>query len=263
MHQANNSYKANKSLGQHFLNDESVCTRIVDQIPEIDNSTQVIEIGPGPGVLTKYLFQKIPNDLHLIEYDKRFVEVLSKHYPTLSNQIYEADVLRFDFNSIDGNCILVGNFPYNISSQILFKALDYKEKIPMVIGMFQKEMAQRVAAKHGNKSYGILSILIQAFYNVTYLFDVPPTVFSPPPKVMSGVIKLEFQSNKFAILEHKVFVTMVKLAFNQRRKTMRNSLKSMIMQYQIDDAAIFDKRPEQLSVLELVELANYFVEHKK
>jgi len=263
MHEANHSYKANKSLGQHFLNDETVCTRIVSQIPEVDTCTQIIEIGPGPGVLTKYLFQKYPLNLHLIEYDKRFVEMLGKHYPSISHQIYEADVLRFNFNSIAENCILVGNFPYNISSQILFKALEYKEKIPVIIGMFQKEMAQRVAAKHGNKSYGILSVLIQAFYNVTYLFDVPPTVFSPPPKVMSGVIKLEYQADKFYIADHKAFVILVKLAFNQRRKTMRNSLKSMILQYGIEDAAIFDKRPEQLSVIELVELANYFVQHKR
>jgi 16S rRNA (adenine1518-N6/adenine1519-N6)-dimethyltransferase len=237
--------------------------RLIEEIDDKIDFDQIVEIGPGPGVLTKHLYKTYKNKLHLIEYDQRFVGLLKDTYSDISEQIHQADVLRFDFNKIEGKLIIAGNFPYNISSQILFKAIEYKEKVSFIIGMFQKEMAQRVAAKHGNKSYGILSILMQAFYNVTYLFDVPPTVFSPPPKVMSGIIKLEYAPNKFQILDHKVFVMMVKLAFNQRRKTMRNSLKSMINDYKISDEIIFDKRPEQLSVGELVDLANHFVTNKK
>lgn len=262
MHEQNNTHKANKSLGQHFLNDESVCIKIVDQIPKDDSITSVVEIGPGPGVLTKHLYKRLASKLHLIEYDQRFVTLLKASYQKIEAKIFFADVLKFDFAQIEGSIAVVGNFPYNISSQILFKALEHKEKIPVVIGMFQKEMAQRVAAKHGNKTYGILSVLIQAFYDVTYLFDVPPTVFSPPPKVMSGVIKLVYFPNKFSIDDHKILVTLVKLAFNQRRKTMRNSLKSMIIQYKIADDVLFDKRPEQLSVSELIDLANHFAKHK-
>ena len=263
MHEANKSYKANKSLGQHFLNDTTVCTRIIEKIPDECNFDNVVEVGPGPGVLTKFLFDSYATKLHLIEFDNRFVTLLKNTYPSIANKIYAEDILKFDFNRLEGMSIIVGNFPYNISSQILFKALEYKEKVPMLIGMFQKEMAQRVAAKHGNKSYGILSILIQAFYDVTYLFDVSPTVFSPPPKVMSGVIQIVYHPNKYSITDHKIFVSLVKLAFNQRRKTMRNSLKSMIQQYQLEDNIIFDKRPEQLSVEELINLSNFFIANKK
>ena len=255
-------YSPKKSLGQHWLYDEDSLLAMCSAA-ELSSDDQVVEIGPGPGILTKFLYQKYSKQLHLIEYDARFVQLLKTSYPVIQDKIYQADVLKFDFNQIDGNLIIVGNFPYNISSQILFKALDYKEKVPCLIGMFQKEMAQRVAANHGNKTYGILSILIQAFYDVNYLFDVPPSVFSPPPKVMSGVIQLNYHPNKFDISDHKLFVVLVKLAFNQRRKTMRNSLKSLIQQYHIEDQAIFDKRPEQLSVAELVTLSNYFSANKK
>ena len=249
---------ANKSLGQHFLKDEEVCVKIAQASREINLFNQVVEVGPGKGILTKYLYEIYTKNLFLIEYDTRFINLLKENFPLISEQIYNDDILRFDFTKIEGNLALIGNFPYNISSQILFKALEFKEKIPVVIGMFQKEMAERVAAIHGNKSYGVLSVLIQAFYEVEYLFDVPPQVFSPPPKVMSGVIKLMIKKENHQIINHQVFRQVVKTAFNQRRKTMRNSLKSFIVDFKIPDQKLFDQRPEQLSVNELIDLANHF-----
>lgn len=258
MHTQNKIFRANKSLGQHFLNDENVCVQLVDAVAELGPFDAVIEVGPGPGVLTKYLYQQYKTLLHLVEYDARFTEMLKTNYPTIAHQIHQADFLRFKLDSIPGKKLIIGNFPYNISSQIIFKALDYKEEVACIAGMFQKEMAQRIAAKHNNKSYGIMSVLAQAFYEVTYLFDVSPNVFSPPPKVMSGIIKMTYAPHSFPISNYKLFTTMVKLAFNQRRKTMRNSLKSLIVQYQVNDDARFDKRPEQLSIEALAELSNYF-----
>ncbi len=249
---------ANKSLGQHFLKDESVCERIAEASRNIDSFQNVVEVGPGKGILTKQLYAIYPETLHLVEYDSRFIDLLKTEYPLLKERVFQDDILRFDFNQIKGKIALIGNFPYNISSQILFKALEHKEQIPLIIGMFQKEMAQRVSAIHGNKSYGVLSVLIQAFYKVEYLFDVSPEVFSPPPKVMSGVIKLELKNEASNIINHQVFRQVVKMAFNQRRKTMRNSLKSMINEYKIPDMEIFDQRPEQLSVSELIDLSNHF-----
>lgn len=249
---------ANKSLGQHFLRDEEVCVKIAEASMRVGLFNKVVEVGPGKGILTKHLYEYYADNLSLIEYDTRFINLLKEEFPRLKDRVYNDDILRFDFTSIEGNLALIGNFPYNISSQILFKALEYKEKIPVIIGMFQKEMAERVAAVHGNKSYGVLSVLIQAFYEVEYLFDVPPEVFSPPPKVMSGVIKLILKTKNHQIINHQVFRQVVKTAFNQRRKTMRNSLKSFILQGNIPDQKLFDKRPEQLSVSELIDLANYF-----
>lgn len=249
---------ANKSLGQHFLKDEDVCVNIAQASLDMNLFSRVVEVGPGKGILTKHLYKYYANNLSLIEYDTRFIGMLKDDFPLIKDQIFNDDILRFDFTKIEGTLALIGNFPYNISSQILFKALESKEKIPLVIGMFQKEMAARVAAAHGNKSYGVLSVLIQAFYDVEYLFDVPPEVFSPPPKVMSGVIKLILKKENYQIVNHQVFRQVVKAAFNQRRKTMRNSLKSLIVEYKIPDQKLFDQRPEQLSVNELIDLANHF-----
>ncbi len=249
---------ANKSLGQHFLKDEEVCVKIAEASIGVGLFNKVVEVGPGKGILTKHLYERYAAQLSLIEYDTRFIGMLQDNFPLIKDQIFNDDILRFDFNKIEGTLALIGNFPYNISSQILFKALESKEKIPVVIGMFQKEMAARVAAAHGNKSYGVLSVLIQAFYDVEYLFDVPPEVFSPPPKVMSGVIKLILKKENYQIVNHQVFRQVVKAAFNQRRKTMRNSLKSLIVEYKIPDQKLFDQRPEQLSVNELIDLANHF-----
>ena len=249
---------ANKSLGQHFLKDDTICLQIAEASQNVVPFDHILEVGPGKGILTKQLYDLYPNQLYLIEYDARFIGLLKSEYPLLIEKVFQDDILRFDMSQIQGEIALIGNFPYNISSQILFKALEKKEKIPLIIGMFQKEMAQRVAAIHGNKSYGVLSVLIQAFYDVEYLFDVSPEVFVPPPKVMSGVIRLILKKSNSLIVNHQVFRQVVKMAFNQRRKTMRNSLKSLINEYKIPDMKIFDQRPEQLSVNELIDLSNHF-----
>mgnify|MGYP000879847493 CR=1 FL=1 len=248
------SVKAKKHLGQHFLKDENIAKKIADTLSEIDYDT-VLEIGPGMGVLTKYLLEK-KFTTYVIEIDKESVEYLKVHYLNLSERIISENFLKIEISDYFQNksIAIIGNFPYNISTQIIFKTLENKEQIPELCGMFQKEVAQRITEKKGSKVYGILSVLTQAFYNTEYLFTVPPTVFYPPPKVDSGVIRLTRKKDFVLPVNEKLFFKVVKTAFNQRRKTLRNSLKSFNLSDKLREDTIFAKRPEQLSVEEFINL---------
>ncbi len=244
-------YTLKKSLGQHFLKDENVCKKIVAALKETQFNN-LLEVGPGAGALTKYLLQ-LPNiNFKAVELDTEKVVYLKQTYPTIDGKIIHQNFLEIDAPYTEAFTV-VGNFPYNISSQILFKILEWKMQVPIVIGMFQKEVAQRIAAKPNNKTYGILSILIQAFYHVDYLFDVSPGCFNPPPKVMSGVIKLTLRDTSFEMKSEKKFFILVKTAFNQRRKTLRNATRSLFDEITLQDT-IFNKRAEQLSILDFAAL---------
>ena len=249
--------KAKKNLGQHFLTDLSVAQRIADTLLDY-RETPVLEIGPGMGVLTQSLIAD-GHDLKVVELDTESVEYLNEHYPELDGRIISADFLKLNLTEIFGDrefCV-IGNYPYNISSQILFKILDYKDQVPCCSGMFQREVAQRVAALPGSKTYGILSVLLQAWYDIEYLFTVPEHVFNPPPKVKSGVIKLTRNSVTDLGCDEKLFKTVVKTSFGQRRKTLRNSLRSMVQNdAEVLQNPIFAMRPEQLSVAQFIELTN-------
>lgn len=238
-------YTLKKSLGQHFLKDESVCKQIVAALQE-DACAQLIEVGPGGGALTKYLLPLPGIDFRAVELDDEKVLYLEKTYPVIKGKIIHQSILDID-PPFEGLFTVVGNFPYNISSQILFKVIDWKEQVPVMIGMFQKEVAQRIVSKPGSKVYGILSVLVQAFYEVEYLFDVPPESFNPPPKVMSGVIRLKRKTEILPMKSERALFTLVKAAFNQRRKMLRNSLKSLFEDEFLKDS-LFDKRAEQLSI---------------
>lgn len=244
-------YSIKKSLGQHFLKDESVCQRIVEVLQQCSFS-QLLEVGPGGGALTKYLLT-IPNiDLKAVELDNEKVAYLKKTFPALANKIIADDFLKMDI-PFEDSFIVIGNFPYNISTQILFKMLDWKKQVPVMIGMFQKEVAERAASKEGSKVYGVLSVLIQAFYEVEYLFDVEPTSFNPPPKVMSGVIKLTARKNIPEMRSERAFINLVKTSFNQRRKTLRNAAKGLFDAEVLKDE-LFNKRAEVLSVEQFASL---------
>lgn len=246
--------RAKKHLGQHFLTDESVAEKIADTL-SYSGYEKVLEIGPGMGVLTKYLLNK-DMDLHVIEIDSDSVAYLQEHYPALQGKIHEKDFLKYDVSGIFGEeqFAVIGNFPYNISTQIVFKMLELREYIPEFSGMFQKEVAQRICEKEGNKTYGILSVLVQAFYEAEYLFTVPPSVFNPPPKVDSGVLRLSRKEDLTLPCDEKLFFRVVKTAFNQRRKTLRNSLKIFDLPENIKEDSIFGLRPEQLSTARFIEL---------
>ncbi len=248
--------KAKKHLGQHFLKDENIAQRIVNSLT--DMQTHLIEIGPGMGVLTKYLIQKENLNLHLIELDNESVDYLLENYPGLNNKVIYGDFLKMNLFDIEQDKFnIIGNFPYNISSQIFFKVLEYKDHIPQVVGMLQKEVAERLTSPPGKKAYGILSVFLQAYYHVEYLFTVPENVFVPPPKVKSGVIRLIRNDVKKLDCDEKFFYTIVKTSFNQRRKTISNSLKGIPFNREIvKDHEVFKKRPEQLSVNEFVSLTN-------
>ena len=240
-------YTLKKSLGQHFLKDEQICHKIVATL-QSDKFERLVEVGPGAGALTKFLLP-IPNiEFKAVELDEEKVVYLLKTYPEITGKLINADFLHINA-PFDEPFTVIGNFPYNISSQILFKVLDWKDQVPVVIGMFQKEVAERVAAKHGSKTYGIISILIQAYYEVEYLFDVPPESFTPAPKVMSGVIKLRRKTTTLPVKSEKVFVQLVKMAFNQRRKMLRNAVKGLLPPEVIADE-FFNKRAEQVSLEE-------------
>ncbi|NNF85289.1 MAG: 16S rRNA (adenine(1518)-N(6)/adenine(1519)-N(6))-dimethyltransferase RsmA [Winogradskyella sp.] len=252
----NKSYqvKAKKHLGQHFLKDETIAQKIADTL-SFQDYKKVLEIGPGMGVLTKYLLKK-DIKTYVIEIDSESVAYLKSHYLNLADSIIEKDILKYNLNEIfdDEPFAIIGNFPYNISSQILFKTLEYREQIPEFSGMFQKEVAQRVCSAEGNKVYGILSVLVQAFYNAEYLFTVPPSVFNPPPKVDSGVLRLTRKENFNLPCDESLFFKVVKTAFQQRRKTLRNSLKTFNLSDKLKANTIFGQRPEQLSVQAFIEL---------
>ncbi|WP_081208475.1 16S rRNA (adenine(1518)-N(6)/adenine(1519)-N(6))-dimethyltransferase RsmA [Salegentibacter sediminis] len=253
-HLADSEVRAKKHLGQHFLTDENIAERIADTL-SFSGYRKVLEIGPGMGVLTKYLLKK-DTEVHVIEIDTESVTYLQENYPQLQGRIHEKDFLKYKLSEIFGDeaFAVIGNFPYNISTQIVFKVLEMREQIPEFSGMFQKEVARRICEKEGNKTYGILSVLVQAFYEAEYLFTVPPSVFNPPPKVDSGVLRLTRKENLKLACDEKLFFRVVKTAFNQRRKTLRNSLKSFNLPDSLREDAIFGKRPEQLGYDAFIEL---------
>lgn len=246
--------KAKKHLGQHFLNDENIAKKIADTL-SYQGYDKVLEIGPGMGVLTKYLLEK-PIQTYVIEIDKESVEYLGNHYPKLQNHIISEDFLRYDMRAVFGNepLAIIGNFPYNISSQIVFRALELREQVVEFSGMFQKEVAERICETKGSKTYGILSVLVQAFYEATYLFTVSENVFTPPPKVKSGVLRLTRRENFHLPCNERMFFNVVKTSFNQRRKTLRNSLKSIGIPEELREDKIFDLRPEQLAVTDFIRI---------
>jgi 16S rRNA (adenine1518-N6/adenine1519-N6)-dimethyltransferase len=244
--------RAKKHLGQHFLKDLNIAQRIVDGLSGHDGYKQVLEIGPGMGVLTQFLLPKSDFTTSVIEIDRESVDYLEQHYPELSGRIIGGDFLRFDIvDYFKEPFAIIGNFPYNISSQIFFRALQIRDHIPEIVCMLQKEVALRIASPPGNKDYGILSVLLQAFYDIDYLVSVPPGAFDPPPKVQSGVIRLRRNSVQKLDCDEKKFFTVVKTGFNQRRKTLRNALKPLGI---FPEHPLLDKRAEQLSVNDFVEL---------
>ena len=246
--------KAKKHLGQHFLKDESIAKAIADTL-NLEGYKDLLEIGPGMGVLTKYLLEK-PVTTYVIEIDTESVTYLDENFPILKDKIISKDFLRYNINEIFNGkqFAIIGNFPYNISTQIVFRTLEYRSQIPEFAGMFQKEVAERICSKKGSKVYGILSVLAQAFYDVEYLFTVDETVFIPPPKVKSGVLRMRRKENFTLACNEKMLYTVVKMAFQQRRKTMRNSLKALNLSDNLRLDTIFDLRPEQLSVEQFIEL---------
>ena len=248
--------KPKKYLGQHFLSDLSVAKRIVAALSgDIKNT---LEIGPGMGVLTQFLLERQDIDLSVVEIDDESVVYLREHFPELTPHLFSADFLKFDLQKFFGgdNFSIIGNFPYNISSQIFFKILEHKDFVPEIVCMVQKEVAERIASKEGNKSYGILSVLLQCWYDIEYLFTVPPGAFIPPPKVQSAVIRLTRNTRTSLPCSEKTFKEVIKGSFNQRRKTLRNSLKSFCEQKNKQIPDIFQQlRPEQLSVEQFIELA--------
>ncbi len=254
MQKFRNGYvRAKKSLGQHFLKDLSIAQRIAETIP----SGRVLEIGPGMGVLTQFLLQNPNINLTAIELDNESVAYLKLHFPQL--HLIAGDFLKLDLNILypEGDFNIIGNYPYNISSQIFFKVLEYKDRIPLCSGMIQKEVAERLASKPGHKEYGILSVLLQAYYDIEYLFTVDEYVFAPPPKVKSAVIRLTRNKRRRLDCDEQWFKTVVKTAFNQRRKQLRNSLQQLAGKGNpILEEKIFTMRPEQLSVEQFVELTN-------
>ena len=291
---SNNDFvRPKKALGQHFLVDLNIARKIVESLS--DDHDTVIEVGAGMGVLTQYLIENQLEKLQVVEIDKESVEFLTKKFPELEGHLVLGDFLKYDISQLsfraersgvekspansdeisplptvgrndgeesvgrnDGlDVAVIGNFPYNISSQIFFQILKYRNNVSECVGMIQKEVAERIAAGPGSKTYGILSVLLQAWYDIEYLFTVHENVFNPPPKVKSAVIRLKRNNVKELECDEKLFVTVVKQAFNQRRKTLRNSLRSMIPA-EIIDNEIFNKRPEQLSVQEFVELTRHF-----
>lgn len=245
------SVRAKKHLGQHFLKDQNIAKQIVDSL-KWDTYQHAVEIGPGMGVLTQFLIQD-KKPISVVEIDTESVDYLSENYPDL--KIYSEDFLKMDISKTfgDQSISIFGNFPYNISSQIVFKVIENRYQIPEMVGMFQKEVAERICSKEGSKVYGILSVLTQAFYKAEYLFTVSENVFNPPPKVKSGVIRLTRFREKLEV-DEKLFFTVVKTAFNQRRKTLRNALKSLDMIPKEIDDNLLNLRAEQLSVEQFLEL---------
>lgn len=244
-------YTLKKSLGQHFLKDENICRKIVAALQQRP-FWQLLEVGPGGGALTKYLLGIENIDFKAVELDEEKIVFLLKTYPLLKEKIIHRSFLDIE-KPFEGRFTVVGNFPYNISTQILFKILEWRQGVECMIGMFQKEVAQRVAAREGNKTYGVLSVLVQAFFEVEYLFDVHEGSFNPPPKVKSGVIRLLPKTNELKIRSEKDLFLLVKTAFNQRRKTLRNAVKG-IFDPAILQEPLFDKRAEQLSVQQFADL---------
>ena len=249
------SVSAKKHLGQHFLRDENIARKIAAALVPEGKYKTVLEIGPGMGVLTKHLLQREEFTTWVVEVDRESVAYLEAHYPELKPRIIAWDFLKLDLSErFSEPFAVIGNFPYNISSQILFRILEFRDLVPEAAGMFQKEVAERVAAKPGSKTYGILSVLVQAWYDIRYLFTVSEHVFSPPPKVKSGVIRLTRNSTAKLACDEKLFVEVVKAGFNQRRKTLRNALHAFTILPGNEGHVFFTKRAEQLSVEDFVQL---------
>lgn len=244
-------YTLKKSLGQHFLKDENIAKNIAEAILSLE-PRQLLEIGPGGGAITKYFLRYPKTSFKAYDVDEEKIAYLKYHYPESASLFILQDIINATL-PFDGSFIIAGNFPYNISSQILFKVLAWKEHVPFVIGMFQKEVADRVAAKHGSKMYGITSVLVQAYYEVELLFNVEASAFNPPPKVRSAVIKLTRRNEYPAMTSEKDLFLLVKTAFQQRRKMLRNGLKSLFSQEILQDS-LFEKRAEQLSVKDFADL---------
>jgi 16S rRNA (adenine1518-N6/adenine1519-N6)-dimethyltransferase len=250
--------KAKKHLGQHFLTDKRIAAKIVEALVHTDQYTQVLEVGPGMGILSDILLEKDYLETYMIDIDVESYHFLKDKYPQMGSRLINGDFLKLDLNQIfPGKYAIIGNFPYNISSQILFKVLEHRDHVVEMVGMFQKEVAERCASGSGTKDYGILSVLIQAYYNIEYLFTVKPGTFNPPPKVNSGVIRLSRNEVAHLPCDEKLFWRTVKGGFNQRRKTLRNALSGTISKEKMDDHPFFDKRAEQLSVDEFIQLTQH------
>lgn len=246
--------RAKKALGQHFLTDRSIARGIVDALSP-EGVRDVLEIGPGTGVLTGFLLERSDIDLKLVELDGESVEYLLTHFPGMQGRLYQADYLKLDIHKLfSGEYRIIGNFPYNISSQIFFKILEDRNLVPEVVCMIQKEVAERIAEKPGSKTYGILSVLLQAWYDIEYVLSVGPDAFNPPPKVHSAVIRLRRNRRTELGCDEKLFRNVVKTAFNQRRKTLRNALKPLFPENFDSSDPIFDLRAEKLSVEDFIAL---------
>lgn len=263
MEERQGKVRPKKQLGQHFLTDQRIAQRIAQSLSGWKDYKQVLEVGPGMGVLTQYLLQDERFVTHAVELDKESVAYLHEHFSEMQERVYFDDFLKMDLKSLFSEPFgLAGNFPYNISSQIFFKVLDYRQQIPEVVGMIQKEVAQRIAAGPGGKVGGILSILLQAFYEVEYLFTVPPGVFNPPPKVQSAVIRLRRNDREQLDCDEKLFFRVVKQGFQNRRKTLRNALKPINLPEQVKELPLLDKRAEQLSVDDFVSLTQKITQYQ-
>jgi|SRR5690554_644276 len=247
--------KPKKGLGQHFLTDMNISRKIAQQFGSHQGCKQVLEVGPGMGAMTQFLLEDDSLDVHVMEVDRESVTYLDEHFPQLQGKIIDGDFLKYDLKSIFGETpfAVVGNFPYNISSQILFRCVEFKDQIPEIMGMFQKEVAQRIAEKEGSKVYGIISVLLQTYYNIDYCFTVDEHVFNPPPKVKSGVIRLTRNSRTELPCSEKLYIRVVKGCFSQRRKMIRNTIKLLIGK-QPFESEYLTKRPEQLSVEDFIKL---------
>ena len=253
--------RAKKALGQHFLTDLSIAQAIVDALTSDSPVRDVLEIGPGMGVLTRNLLKRTDIDPKMIEIDTESVHFLLTHFEGMQGKLIEGDYLKLDVSKFfKGPYRVIGNFPYNISSQIFFKILDDKDKVPEVVCMIQKEVADRIAEKPGSKVYGILSVLLQAWYDIEYVLSVGPGAFVPPPKVKSAVIRLTRNSRTSLGCDEKMFKTVVKTAFNQRRKTLRNALKPLLKEGMDTSSPVFDLRAEKLSVENFIELTKFLQE---
>lgn len=255
------SVRAKKHLGQHFLTDKNIAAKIVSALrPQLGYDT-VLEVGPGMGILSDFLLQAADYRTWLIDIDGESVQFLNDRYPQLGERLIHGDFLALDFGShFAGSLAVIGNFPYNISSQILFKVLEERHRVAEVVGMFQKEVAERCAAQPGGKEYGILSVLVQAYYDVEYLFTVKAGAFSPPPKVLSGVIRLTRRTGEPLGCDEKLFWRVVKAAFNQRRKTLRNALSGVIPKDKMGEHPFYDLRAERLAVADFVSLTNHITQ---
>ncbi len=251
------SVRAKKHLGQHFLNDKNAAQRIVDALTPSLGFKQVLEVGPGMGVLSDFLLQNEQYETFLIDVDDESIEFLADKYPQLEDRLIHGDFLELDFSKyFDAKMAVIGNFPYNISSQILFKILEERNRVVEMVGMFQKEVAERCVAKPGNKEYGILSVFLQAYYDVSYLFTVKAGAFNPPPKVLSGVMRMVRNNRETLDCDEKLFWRVVKAGFNQRRKTLRNALSAVVPKDKMSDNPLYELRAERLSVADFELLTN-------